>query len=444
MQEKLQIGFISLGCSKNQVDTEVMMGIIKKSGHKIVSRLEEADIVIINTCGFITSAQEEGIDQILETAEYKKYGKLKRIIATGCLSQRFGEELMSEIPELDGCVGISGFLDIAEIVEKVWYGERIIHVFPPPKEFIEKGERIISTPPGFAYLKVSEGCSMHCSYCAIPNIRGALRSRSISELVEEAKSLVKKGIKEIILIGQDTAAYGKDLHDGTNLAILMRELEKIDGLEWIRLLYLHPHSITMEIIKEVKRNSKVVPYLDIPLQHVNNRILKAMHRPESDKEIRSLIATLREEIPDLTLRTTLMVGFPGETNTEFEELLEFNRSMNFDWMGSFIFEPQEGTKANDLPERVEDTIGQKRQEKLMLIQQQITRHCNEKRIGKTYPVLITGKSGKRVFVGHAEFQTPGVDGLTLIASDETLMLGTIVQVTMRAIRDYDMIGEISR
>lgn len=443
MQVKLQIGFISLGCSKNQVDTEIMMGLLKKAGHSLVSRTEEAELLIINTCGFLTSAQEEAIQEILQAGECKQYGQLRRIIAAGCLSQRFGEELLEEMPELDGVVGISEYLHIVEIVERVWQGERVCMVQPPAREYIEKGPRILTTPPGYAYLKVAEGCNNRCSYCAIPNIRGRLRSRPLPELVEEARELAKRGCRELILIAQDTAAYGKDLKDGTTLAGLLRALEPIEGIEWLRLLYLHPHSIDRALLDEMKRNRKVLPYLDMPIQHINQRILKQMHRPETTAYIQELTETLRREIPRITLRTTMMVGFPGETDEEFEELLAFTRKAEFEWMGSFVFEPQDGTAAASLPEQVAEETAAARQERLMAAQRRITRRANKAHIGQTERVLLTGKLENQLYVGHTASQTPEVDGVTLVQSPQKLTLGTMVPVLMKAVRDYDMIGELS-
>ncbi len=442
MEVKLQIGFISLGCSKNQVETEVMMGLLKEAGHTIVSRMEEAELLIINTCGFITSAQEEVIQEILKAAEVKKYGYLKRIIATGCLVQRYGQELLDELPELDGAVGISTFLQIREVVQRVWQGERVRLIAPPPARYIEKGPRELTTPSGYAYLKVSEGCNKRCSYCAIPNIRGTLRSRPVPELVEEARMLARRGCKELVLIGQDTADYGTDLKDGTDMAQLLRALEPIEGVEWLRMLYLHPHSIKPALIEEMKRNPKVVPYLDIPIQHISTPVLKRMRRPETGDEIRALMQNLREAIPGLTLRTTMMVGFPGETGEEFNELYAYTENAAFDWMGSFIFEPQEGTRAFDMPEQVDEAAAQKRQTRLMAVQRRITRQRNKQRIGSVYPVLITGKMDNQLYVGHAAFQAPEVDGVTLVQSQEKLKLGTIVPVIMKAVRDYDMLGEV--
>ncbi|MBP1761000.1 MAG: 2-methylthioadenine synthetase, partial [Firmicutes bacterium] len=308
-----RIGFISLGCAKNQVDSEIMLAKLKNEGFKIVSDVERADIVIINTCGFIEDARQESINTIIETGQLKERGLLQYLVCTGCLAQRYGQELLDELPELDGLIGISFFPEIDKYLHRIIKGERLAAVSSPPLTFIEKGPRVLTTPSGSAYLKITEGCNNHCSYCAIPSIRGRLRSRPAEELLDEARDLAGKGIKELVLIGQDTAVYGKDLHEDLGLSKLLQQLVKVDNLQWIRLLYLHPAHINENIIATIAAQDKVLPYLDIPVQHAAENMLKAMNRKHSSADLRRLITHLREEIKGLVLRTTVMLGFPGET-----------------------------------------------------------------------------------------------------------------------------------
>jgi ribosomal protein S12 methylthiotransferase len=437
----VNIGFISLGCSKNRVDTEVMMGALKKAGHKIVNSLERADLVIVNTCGFITPAKEESIEAIIETAELKKKGSLQFLIAAGCLSQRYGRELLLEIPELDGVFGISSLSSIAGVVNRIAQGERVCFTEATPTEYFEKGHRILTTPPGSAYLKISEGCNNSCSYCVIPSIRGKLRSRQINELLNEAAQLLKMGIKELVLVAQDTSAYGHDISPQSALPTLLRELSKLDGLEWIRLMYLHPLYLSDDIIDVVAGESKVLPYLDIPIQHASSKILKLMHRRHDNRHLRMMINKLRTRIPNLTLRTTVMLGFPGEEEKDFAELYEFVAKSQFDWLGAFSFVPEEGSKAALLPNQIEDEIKAERRDKILRLQQKITRQKNLARINSQEKVLISSQLSKNLFVGRTYFQAPEVDGLTLVKTDFKLTKGDFVDVQLVGVRNYDMIGE---
>ncbi|NLG32543.1 MAG: 30S ribosomal protein S12 methylthiotransferase RimO, partial [Syntrophomonadaceae bacterium] len=348
----MNIGFISLGCSKNRVDTEIMMAIVKKAGHRIVSSLEKADAVVINTCGFIEPAKEEAVKTIIETGKLKEHGSLKYLVATGCLSQRYGKELFDEMPELDGVIGISCFHDIDKILSEIAQGKRSIRVTPPSKVFTEKGSRVLTTPLGSAYLKITEGCSNRCAYCAIPGIRGSLRSRSEDELVQEVEELTNQGVKEIVLIGQDTAAYGHDLANSSGLPGLLTRLNGIDNLEWIRLMYLHPAHISDELINVLARVNKVLPYLDIPIQHISNQVLERMNRKHDSSYLKAVIYKLRSQIENLVLRTTVMVGFPGEKENDFEELYNFISEVEFEWLGVFEYVPEDNTVAANLPDQV--------------------------------------------------------------------------------------------
>ncbi|MCX5779344.1 MAG: 30S ribosomal protein S12 methylthiotransferase RimO, partial [Firmicutes bacterium] len=344
----MKVGFISLGCAKNQVDTEIMIATLKRAGYKIVNKMDRAEIIVINTCGFIDAAKEEAINTIIETGKMKTAGRLQYLLATGCLAQRYGQELLDEMPELDGIVGISHFIEIDQVLQRIQAGERMALVGQPPELFIEKGPRVLTTPPGSAYLKITEGCNNRCSYCAIPLIRGMLRSRPRAEIVHEAHELVEQGVRELVVVGQDTAQYGWDLTGQRDLPILLRELGAVDGLEWIRLMYLHPAHIDAEIIASIAGVDKVLHYLDIPIQHAADPVLKSMNRRHDHRQLQALIHRLRENLAGLVLRTTVMLGYPGETEADFQILFDFVRENEFDWLGAFAFTAEEGTPAHDM------------------------------------------------------------------------------------------------
>lgn len=437
----MNVGFISLGCSKNQVDTEIMIAAMKDSGYKIVNKLAIAEIIIINTCGFINEAKEEAINTIIETGKMKLAGRLQYLVATGCLAQRYGQELLDEMPELDGIVGISFFTDIDKAVERIQQGERVMWRGEPPAQFIEKGPRVITTPAGSAYLKITEGCNNRCSYCAIPMIRGNLRSRPQLEIVQEAQELVSRGVRELVVVGQDTAMYGTDLAGNDNLPGLLKAMTAIDGLEWIRLMYLHPAHINEPIIDTVASEDKVLPYLDIPIQHAADQVLKNMNRKHNYQQLQLLIQRLREKINNLVLRTTVMLGFPGETEADFELLLDFVQKTEFDWLGAFAFTAEEGTPAYSMPEQVPAEIKQERLDAIMSLQQGITRNKNMTRLNKDEKILISSQASKNLYIGRAYFQAPGVDGITMVKSGAKLTKGNFINVHLKGIRDYDMIGE---
>lgn len=438
----MNVGFISLGCCKNRVDTEIMMALVTSAGHKIVNTLERADAVIINTCGFIESANEESIQTILDTAELKAGGILKYLIAAGCLAQRYGKELFDEMPELDAVIGISSFAAINDVLAALETGERLLKVGPPPETFVEKGPRIISTPPGSAYLKIVEGCNNHCSYCAIPSIRGKLRSRPIHELVEEAFLLAEKGSKELVLIAQDTANYGFDLEGQFLLPHLLQELQNLDGIEWIRLLYLHPAHINDAIIDSIVSLDKVIPYLDIPIQHASTSVLKRMNRKHDYEYLAGLINKLRQQIERLVLRTTVMLGFPGETDEDFGELYHYVEKAEFDWLGAFTFAPEEGTVAASLPAQIDEELKKSRLNSILGLQKKITRQKNIARIGSNEKILVSGQLSPNLYTGRAYFQAPEVDGITLIKSNKKLPRGEFTRVRLAGVRNYDMIGEL--
>jgi len=437
----VNVGFISLGCSKNQVDTEIMIAAMKSSGYKIVNKLARAEIIIINTCGFINEAKEEAINTIIETGKMKTTGGLQYLVATGCLAQRYGQELLDEMPELDGIVGISFFTDIDKVVQRIEQGERVALLGEPPTVFIEKGPRVITTPAGSAYLKITEGCNNRCSYCAIPMIRGSLRSRPKQEIVSEARELVTRGVRELVVVGQDTAMYGTDLAGNDNLPSLLKEMTAIDGLEWIRLMYLHPAHINEQIIDIVAGEDKVLPYLDIPIQHAADQVLKNMNRKHNYQHLHLLIQRLREKINGLVLRTTVMLGFPGETEADFRLLLDFVQETEFDWLGAFTFTAEEGTPAYSMSEQVPLEIRQERRDAIMSLQQGITRNKNMARLNKDEKILISSQVSKNLYIGRAYFQAPGVDGITMVKTDAKVTKGSFVNVHLKGIRDYDMIGE---
>lgn len=436
-----QIGLISLGCAKNQVDTEIMIGILKNAGFKITSHIDRANIIIINTCGFIEAAREEAINTIIRTGQMKETGQLQYLIAAGCLAQRYGRELLDEMPELDGIVGISSFMLIDQVILSVIQGERICRVESPPRIFIEKGPRVITTPPGSAYLKITEGCNNRCAYCAIPLIRGSLRSRSQEELLQEAGDLVKRGSRELVLIGQDTALYAQDLSNGDSLSSLIEKMSRIEGLEWIRLMYLHPAHIDRQLIEAIVQAPRVLPYLDIPIQHAADPVLRAMNRKHSHADLARLISRLKEMIPGLVLRTTVMLGFPGETEEDFSKLYNFVAETEFDWLGAFAFNSEEGTLAYNLPDQIPEEVKQERLDAIMKLQKGITRKKNKQRLKQTYDVLISSQLSKNLYMGRAYFQAPQVDGVTLVRSEHRLDKGEFAKVNLKAIRDYDLIGE---
>ncbi len=418
------------------------MALVNSAGHKIVNALERADAVIINTCGFIAAAKEESIQTILETAELKSGGMLKYLVATGCLAQRYGKELFDEMPELDAVIGISSFAGINDVLAVLEKGERCLSVNPPPETFVEKGRRVISTPPGSAYLKIVEGCNNHCTYCAIPSIRGQLRSRPIPELLEEAALLAEQGSKELVVVAQDTANYGFDLEGHFLLPQLLKELNNINNIAWIRLLYLHPAHINDAVIDSVASLDKVIPYLDIPVQHASSAVLKRMNRKHDYQHLERLINKLKQRIEGLVLRTTVMLGFPGETEEEFEELYHYVEKGEFDWLGAFSFTPEEGTVAASLPDQIDEDLKNYRLNAILELQKKITRRKNIARIGSKEKILVSGQLSSHLYTGRGYFQAPEVDGITLIKSSKKLPRGEFVPVRLAGVRKYDMIGEL--
>lgn len=434
-----KVGMISLGCPKNQVDGEALLAKLKKAGYEIVNNVEDSDVMIINTCGFIEQAKKEAIDTILEVAEYKNAGLISAIVVTGCLAERYQDEIIKEMPEVDAVLGIGANGDIVKTCDKALCG--IVTTSFPNKCYLSiNDERIISTPSHWAYLKIAEGCDNRCSYCAIPGIRGGFRSRTIESCVDEAKALAESGVKELILIAQDTTKYGQDLYGKYSLDILLKELVKIDGIEWIRLFYCYPQRITDSLINVIANEKKVCSYIDIPLQHSDKTVLKNMNRVGDGDDYRALISKMRKAIPDLALRTTFMVGFPGETDEQFENLCKFTEDIKFDKMGCFTFSPEEDTPAYDMQNQIDDDVKVRRQEVLMNKQYSITEELNKQRIGRIYKVIIDTFDGEK-YVGRSYMDSPEIDSGIIFTCDNNLNIGDFVNVKITDYNGYDLIGE---
>ena len=439
-----KIGMISLGCPKNQVDAEHMLALMDAEGWEIVDYVDGCDAVIVNTCGFIDDAKKEAIENILDMVELKKEGVISKIIVTGCLAQRYKDEIVKEIPEVDAVIGIGANGDIIKTVEEVMSGVDTIEKYPPQCELPLEGQRILTTPHYWAYLKIGEGCSNRCTYCTIPSIRGNMRSRSMENVIDEAKQLAESGVKELILIAQDTTSYGLDLYGELKLPELLNELCKIDSIEWIRLLYCYPDRITDELIETMKNQEKVVNYIDLPLQHADDKILKAMNRRGDQALIRNVISKLRAEIPDVVIRTTFIVGFPGEGEEEFETLAEFVNEIEFDRLGVFTFSPQEGTPAFDMEDQVDEDIKTRRGEVIMQDQYSIMEEKNNEKIGKTYRVVVEDYDGySDSYTGRTYMDAPEIDGLVKFTSHKDLDIGDFVDVEIFDVEDYDLIGEVT-
>ncbi len=438
------VGIISLGCAKNRVDAEMMLSSLRDAGYKVIDDPALADVAIINTCGFIESAKQESIDEILELAKLKDEGKIKALIATGCMAERYREQMMKELPELDAVVGIGGNGDIAKVVERV-LKKQTVELFPDKRELPLEGGRIQSTEFYYAYLKIAEGCDNHCTYCAIPMIRGGYRSRKMEALVEEAETLAKNGVKELIVIAQDTTKYGVDIYGEYKLAELLRKLCRVEGLEWIRVLYCYPEAITDELIETFKSEEKLVKYMDIPLQHCDEKVLKRMGRGGSREELTALVKKLRENIPGLVLRTTFITGFPGETEEQFTELAEFAKEIGFERMGCFPYSCEEDTPAARMKDQIDDDVKERRAEILMEEQQNVMERYNEKLINTEVEVLVEGFDRyAECFFGRSRADAPEVDGkVFFITSGKKPQPGDIVKVRIFDTLDADPLGELS-
>ena len=439
----IKVGFISLGCSKNLVDSEVMLHNLRAAGFELTPNEEEAEIIIINTCGFIESAKREAIDNILDAAYLKENGNCRHIIATGCLVERYREEVMRELPEIDALVGIGSLDDIAEACQAVMRGEKYTS-FKDKETSNLGGERIVTTGPHTAYIKVSEGCDNLCTYCAIPLIRGKHRSRTVEDIVAEAKTLDAQGIKEINLIAQDTTRYGLDLYGEYSLARLVRAITEETNIPWIRLLYCYPDKITDELIEEFRSNDRLLKYMDIPVQHISDSVLKRMNRHGGKALIMEAIKRLRDQVPGIVLRTTAMVGFPGETEEDFIELCEFVKTVRFDRFGAFTFSPEEGTVAAEMSDQIDEQIKQDRYDILMQTQLQVSEEKNEEKIGSRLTVLCDGYDEENnVYYGRSYADAPDVDGKVYFKSEDQIFVGDFVNIEVIEALDYDLIGEIT-
>ena len=427
----MNVGVISLGCAKNQVDTQTMMGYLKSAGYSFTSEPEHADILIVNTCGFITPAKEESIEAIFEMAQYKQSGRCRLLVVTGCLSERYRKELTEEMPEVDLFLGVREYQKLPGLI-----AEKLNLPCSP----VIRPERLLVTPPYRAYLRIGDGCNNRCAYCAIPLIRGDLRSTPAERLVDEARALADMGVTELSVIAQDTSGYGKDLYGEPRLIPLLRELDRIDGLRWVRLLYTYPDTVTPALLDTLAEGERLVPYLDMPLQHCNDTILKRMHRRGSKAHIQSVLDHIRKNYPDFTLRTTMMVGFPGETDAQFEELMQFLRDYPFDRVGAFAFSPEEGTAAETMPDQIPDDVKEARLAALMEQQQTISKERNERWIGRELLMLVeeTGMDGT---YGRTIREAPDADGTVCIAPSYRHEPGQYLSVLLTGADSYDMTGE---
>lgn len=438
----MKIFFVSLGCDKNLVDSEMMIGMLAEKGHVITDDENEAEVVVVNTCCFILDAKQESIDTILQMAELKKNGKMKVLIVTGCLGERYREEIQSEIPQVDAILGTNSFDLIAEAIDEVMEGKKQNHFNDIQAVPVHGKKRMVTTGGHYAYLKIAEGCDKHCTYCIIPKIRGNFRSVPMEVLVAEARKLAEDGVKELILVAQETTVYGKDLYGKKSLPELLQKLAAIDGLQFIRLLYCYPEEITPELIQVIKEEPKICHYLDMPIQHAADSVLKRMGRRTNNEQLRNIIATLRKEIPDICLRTTLITGFPGETAKDFAVLKDFVKEMRFDRLGVFPYSAEEGTPAAKMKKQFPSFIKKGRKNTIMKMQQQIAFEKAEEMIGRKLEVLIEGKLPEDgVFIGRTYKDAPNVDGMIFVNSDRELVTGDVVTVGITDFHEYDLIGE---
>ena len=438
----LKIALESLGCSKNLVDAEIMMGILNRKGYKLVGNMEEADIALVNTCGFIESAKQESIQTILEIAQLKETANLKLLIVTGCLAQRYSDELKEEIPEIDAIVGTGSYQNIDEIVAGLEKENKIVSLNDIEFAFNEELPRYVSTPSYMAYLKISEGCDKHCTYCIIPKLRGKQRSRKIEDIVCEAKDLASRGVKELVVIAQDSTMYGSDIYGKPVLPELLEELAKIVGIKWIRIMYSYPESITEELVQVIKKHDNICNYFDMPIQHASNKILKLMNRHTTKEDILSKVEMIRKNIPNATLRTTIITGFPGETEEDFEELLDFAKTVKFDRLGAFAYSREEGTAADKLPNHVDDEVKEQRRDRLMMLQQGISQEVMANKIGKTFEVLIEEQIEKNVYMGRTEGDAEEIDSIVYVKSKKQLNPGEFVKVEINNALEYDLMGDV--
>ena len=438
-----KILFISLGCDKNLVDSEMMLGILADRGFEMTDTEVDADIIIINTCCFINDAKEESINTILEMAEYKKTGPCKALIVTGCLAQRYKQEIVDEIPEVDAVIGTSKYDEIFDAVDQALKGSHFLDVDDLDRLPSVPGKRILTTGGHYAHLKIAEGCDKHCTYCIIPKIRGNYRSVPMEQLLAEAASLAEQGVKELILVAQETTLYGMDLYGKKSLHILLQELAKIKGIRWIRILYCYPEEIYPELIETIKNEKKVCHYLDMPIQHASDAILKRMGRRTTKAQLKETVSLLRKEIPDIVLRTTLIAGFPGETQEQHEELMEFVDEMEFERLGVFTYSPEENTPAASMPDQIPEEVKEERRDAILELQQEIAFDKAADMVGRTLYAMIEGKvADEPAYVARTYADSPDIDGYVFVNTGEMLMSGDFVKVKITGSAEYDLIGEL--
>lgn len=436
------IGLVSLGCAKNQTDAEIMLGILQEDGFAITHDPSEADAIIVNTCGFIEQAKQESIDAILEMAEYKN-NRCKLLIASGCLAERYSSDILKELPEVDAIVGTGDYDKIAEVIRDAFKGEKVVICGHRDRTPEERLPRILSTPSYTAYLKIADGCDNNCTYCAIPLIRGRFRSRRIEDITDEARALAESGVRELILIAQDTTRYGKDIYGEYSLDRLLEELAGIDGIEWIRVHYFYPEAITDSLIDTMARHDKICAYIDMPVQHANNDILRRMARRTTQEEMLGKIEKIRAKMPDCTIRTSIIVGFPGETEEQFEDLYEFVKKVRFDRMGAFTYSQEEDTPAASFPNQTDEQTKNERLDRLMKLQQGISLELNKQKLGKTLEVIAEGYDGDSfLFYGRSRGDSIDVDGKVYFASEDEISAGDIVNVEILDADEYDLTGRV--
>ena len=435
--------FVSLGCDKNLADSEEMLGMLVEKGYEITNEESEAEVIVINTCAFIHDAKEESVNSILEMAQYKETGKLKALLVTGCLAQRYQKEIVEEIPEVDAVLGTGSWDELLQALDKIFEGEKYLDFQDVDRLPETEGKRVITTGGYYDYLKIAEGCDKCCTYCIIPKLRGKYRSIPMETLVSKAEYLASQGVRELIVVAQETTIYGQDLYGEKSLHILLRKLCRIPGIQWIRILYCYPEEIYPELIQTMKEEKKICHYLDLPIQHCNDRILRRMGRRTTKAELVQIVETLRKEIPDIILRTTLITGFPGETQEEHEELMEFIDTMEFDRLGVFTYSAEEDTPAARMPDQIEEEEKQRRQAELMELQQEISIDKGNARIGSEVEVMVEGKvADENAYVARTYGDAPGVDGYLFINTDTELMSGDFALVHVTGALEYDLIGEL--
>lgn len=441
-----KISFVSLGCDKNLIDSEIMLGLIDEDGYTITYDDSEADIIIINSCGFIMDANQEAIDKVLEMADYKKEGHCKALIVTGCMAQRYKDEIFEALPEVDAVVGTGDFESIGDVIKRLLEGEKQVklvtnkeHLLNPDNSY----KRIITTTGGFSYLKIAEGCDNHCTYCTIPSLRGHYRSRTIDSLVKEAEILASKGVRELILIAQDTSLYGSDIYGKKSLPELLRKLSQIEDIKWLRILYCYPENITDELIDEMASNPKVLHYLDMPIQHSEDRILKLMGRRSTNAGLKKIIGKMREKMPDMCIRTTLITGFPSETQDEFKAQCDFIKEVKFDRLGVFTYSPEDGTPAARMDNQIDEEVKAERKDYLLQVQKGVSANICQQYVGKILEVIVEGKieDDDNVYCGRSYRDCYEIDGFVFFKSEDELLAGDFYKIKITEAGDYDLIGE---